>query len=331
MLRNHHVFAVLLTLGLSGSAWAQESAPPPQKPGWWSASYIIDYSLIAAGVTTYVVASGLKPRDHALFGPVYDPANPVAVLDPAHEPRIGRPFVENSGETVPVPHLVGIAAGLGAALAIQEGMLWAWSEQGSAQQFHEVLVGYAEAQALTAGATEFSKTFVGRLRPDFQDRAARHHCNTGPPPAGFDCTPYEGRPLDSDPERAKRLLEDGRKSFWSGHSSLAISTFMYATLVTGGRWVWGANATRVSRSLGLVAQMSFLGAATFIAGSRLEDGRHHVTDVLVGTAVGLGLANFAYWRRFDGEGRMMRAPSASKTTFRLQPGPGAGASLVVVH
>ena len=108
-----------------------------------------------------------------------------------------------------------------------------------------------------------------------------------------------------------------------------MSTFTYATLVTGGRWVWGDGATPTSRALGILAQMAFMGSGLFIAGSRLDDGRHHMTDVLVGSAVGIGLANFSYWRRFDGNGRFIRGKQ--RYAFRLQPGPETGLSLVLEH
>lgn len=316
----------------STSAFAQEptpSLPPPPPDRWWHTYHLVDYSLIAAGATAYLTAGSFAPRERALLGPEFDPDDPTAVFDPAHADRIGRLHVEEgTQETVPVPHLIGIAGAMGGLIALQEGALWAWSDRGSAEMFHEVFVGYAEAQALTGGLTEISKVFVGRLRPDYQDRAARHLCNTEPPD-GFDCAPYEGRPLASDADEAEHIFADGRKSFWSGHSAFSFSTFTYATLVTGGRWVWGADATPTSRAFGILAQMAFMGSALFITGSRLDDGRHHVTDVLVGSAAGFGLASFSYWRRFDASGRVIRGQP--KTALRLQPGPASGLSLVLEH
>lgn len=324
------LIASLVAFSLPGEAAAQQSSSPT----WWTPAYVVDYGLIAAGGASYLLASRFAPRDRAIFGPRYDAADPTAVLEPQYADRIGRLHVEEgTGETVPVPHLIGIAAAMGGAIALQEGLLWATTSRGSAQLLHDSFVGYLEATALTGGATEIAKTFVGRLRPDFQDRATRHLCNTTPPD-GLDCTAFVGRPLDEDAEEAEHIFEDGRKSFWSGHSSFAFSTFTYATLITGGRWVWGADATPTSRALGLLAQMAFMSSAAFIAGSRLDDGRHHVTDVVVGSVVGFGLASFSYWRRFDSDGRLHRAKSSTQdVTMRttLDPGPGFGLSLTFQH
>ena len=213
-----HIIALLVALGfiVPSSGFAQEQLPPPDD-SWWRPLYLVDYGLIVAGATTYILAGKLSPRDEAIFGPEFDPANPEMLFeDPENTDRIGRLYVEEGKqETVPVPHLIGIAGAMGGALALQEIALWLWSDRGSARHFHEVFVGYAETQALVGGLTEASKVFVGRLRPDFQDRAARHLCNTNPPD-GFDCGPYEGRPLDPDPEEAEHIFEDGRKSSGPG-------------------------------------------------------------------------------------------------------------------
>lgn len=291
---------------------------------WWTPWYLVDYGLIASGAAAYLIAGQMGPRDKPLLGPQYDPENPTAVLDEKYSARIGHPFADD--ETAPAGQTVAIIGAMGGALILEEGISWLAAGRRPTRRTHDTIVGFLETTALTAGATEIAKTFVGRLRPDFQDRAARHLCNTDPP-AGLDCAPYVGRPLASDPAEAEALFEDGRKSFWSGHSSLSFSTFTYLSLVTGGRWVWGANATPTSRALGIVAQTLFMTTAAFIAGSRLDDGRHHVTDVVVGTAVGLGLANFSYWRRFDGHGESVR----SHSSVRLVPGPASGLSLVVEH
>ena len=315
-------------------AVAEAEQPPDVESAaddWWAPTYLIDYGIVAAGATGYIVGERLTPRYDALIGPSYDPDDPAAIFD---DDTVGRTYVEQGpGETFPESWLQLTMIGVGLSVAGLETVRLVRGE-GTAHQLHDAVVGYAEATAITATATSLSKPFFGRLRPDFADRALRYHCSDDPDRFDEYCDDYRDRPLSEDPEQADHLLLDGRRSFISGHSSHSFNTFTYASLVVGGHYVWGEEATGATRIAGIGAQTLMMGAAAFISGSRLVDGRHHTADVVAGSLVGLGVANLSYWRRFDTTGAVRTAETDDDSGLQmaLQPfGPGPGASLVLTY
>ncbi len=296
---------------------------------WWTPWYLIDYGLIAAGTTAFVVGQQMTPSTPALIGPAYDPQHPSKLLQYSD---ISRPYLpEGQGETVPKEWVI---AGIGAAgiyLGALEGMDW-HDGTGSARQFHDTVIGFLEATALTAGVTNLIKPEVGRLRPDFADRARRYLCATGKA-RNLDCGGYRNQGLSSDPATADKLFLDGRRSFVSGHSSMSFSTATYTSLVIGGHYIWGAGATPESRAAGVAADSVLMGLATFVAGSRVIDGRHHPSDVIAGGAIGFLFANISYWRRFgpDGKPQSLFEGNDDDVAWQLGPAPnGVGVQLTVV-
>ena len=119
------------------------------------------------------------------------------------------------------------------------------------------------------------------------------------------------------------LLADAGDIAWVeepgyGGARTAFALAGYATLVTGGHFVWG-DPERRRPLLGIALQGSALGLAGLVAWSRVHDGRHNPSDVLTGAAIGLAMANVAYWRRFDTQGRSRRG-RWSETTLTAGPG-----------
>ena len=295
---------------------------------WWTPRYLLDYALVAGGITGYVVGGDISARDEALIGPIYDPDNPIAIFD---DDAVGATYrEEGAGEMVPtvwIHRLIGAGAVFVAGMEAVE-----WNRgQGSMQRLHDSFVGYAETVALTAAVTETFKPAVGRLRPDFGDRARRYHCSTdGVLGADERCDGYRDRPLADDPMEAQELLEDGRRSFISGHASHSFNLLGYTALLVGGNYVWGDEATPRSRSAGFAAQSAMMAGATYIAASRVADGRHHRADVLAGSLVGLGIANLSYWRRFNRSGDLRRA-AGEPSTIQLQPAVGYTGLTIAAH
>lgn len=351
------VLVALLALGAPTNAWAQSAAKsaaqqtsdkpprvddvadapsqPDNPPGradqqdWWTPWYLVDYSLIAAGATAFVIGEGMQPADEALIGPTYDPNHPDKLFD---APAISQPYLrEGNGETIPKEWVIAAIGGAGVYLGALEAVSWR-DGTGSPRQFHDTMIGFLEAVALTAGTTNLVKPTVGRLRPDFADRARRYLCSTDDPQR-LDCQGYRDASLANDPAAADKLFMDGRRSFFSGHSSNSFAVFTYTSLVVGGHYVWGERATPRSRAAGIAAQSVMMGAATFIAASRVIDGRHHPTDVLAGGATGFFFANFAYWRRFDARGRPYSLyDDEDDFAFEVGPAPrGVGVQLTVRH
>jgi membrane-associated phospholipid phosphatase len=131
---------------------------------------------------------------------------------------------------------------------------------GSASRWYH-LKGYGQALLTTMAATEISKNLIGRRRPHFQ-------------PGDF-----------SD--------DDHRRSFFSGHSSAAAATAVYLGLYL--------NEHVAPRLRGAGGGFLKLAGASVLAAilvgvpaSRIDDNKHHLSDVLTGAAVGSAFAVVFY-------------------------------------
>ena len=302
--------------GLAGSAAAGEAG---SSLDWWSASDLVDYGIVAAGITGYVVGERIA-AGRARMGPVYEPGDPGAL---AGQPAIDETYLaEGVGESVPTSSIHGLIAAGAFFVAGLESSYWV-GDRGSMARTHDAFVGYAETVAVTAALTSLVKPAVGRLRPDFEDRALNYYCaGPGEPQDSSVCDGFEGDGLDEDPAVAADLLDDGQRSFFSGHSSHSFNVLGYTALLVGGRYVWGEGTGGAERVLGVGAQAAMMGVAGYISGSRISDGRHHASDVVVGSLVGLGVANLSYWRRFDRQGELRRSGSVASSSANLQVGLG---------
>ncbi len=304
---------------------ALADTPPDAPPGWWHTRDLVDYGIIAGSLGIFTALHLSTPIESAGIGPRFDPAHPAAILDPSLSGVIGRKYlVEDKEETVPALWVELAVPVVGAWLALQEGL----PGDRDARHLHDTLVGFGEAMLVTLMATEALKFSFGRLRPDFQDRVRRYYCNR-PDHAGVDCTGFTEGPLSADPSKVDAIFADGRRSFPSGHASTSFALATYAALVTGGHYVWGHDATNTTRAWGIPIEVAVFGIASFVAWSRVSDGRHNVSDVLTGAALGTAIANLSYWRRFDTAGRSRNSDEGA-SSFSLTSGPGtAGVGMML--
>lgn len=148
-------------------------------------------------------------------------------------------------------------------------------------------VGLLSCTMISILLIELGKGYVGRLRPSFA-----WNCLSPSTP------PYQNRVYTSDedcPTADRHSLHDGRRSFPSGHASLAVSGAAYGQL----------TFTRIARSadvVGDVAAILFVGLgwvwflfAAWVSASRIFDNAHHVGDVAVGALVGVWCAAVHFW------------------------------------
>ncbi|KAK4704474.1 diacylglycerol diphosphate phosphatase / phosphatidate phosphatase, partial [Phenoliferia sp. Uapishka_3] len=163
-----------------------------------------------------------------------------------------------------------LIAGLApAVIIIVTGLGW----RRSMWDMHNGLLGLFLAVTLTTAVTEVIKVTVGRPRPD--------------------------------------LIDSGFKSFPSGHSSFAFSGLGYLSLYLAGKmhlfdrkghalkaWVCvipllGAALIAISRTMGMLYALSHrkMWKLTRIT---ITDYRHHATDVLIGSLLGVLIAYFTY-------------------------------------
>ncbi|XP_028310758.1 phosphatidic acid phosphatase type 2D [Gouania willdenowi] len=131
--------------------------------------------------------------------------------------------------------------------------------------------------------TNMAKLSVGRLRPNFLSV-----CNITY--ASINCTPgsYVSQVTCRQPN--KKMVDEARKSYFSGHASFAMYTMLYLAFYLQARLSW-----RGARLLRPLIQFLLIMIAIYTGLSRISDYRHHPTDVLTGFIQG-GLT--AYWVAF---------------------------------
>ncbi|KAF1379623.1 hypothetical protein PFLUV_G00177960 [Perca fluviatilis] len=141
------------------------------------------------------------------------------------------------------------------------------------------LFGCCVGQSLT----NMAKLSVGRLRPNFLSV-----CNITY--ASINCTPgsYVSQITCRQPNL--KMVEEARKSFFSGHASFAMYTMLYLAFYLQARLSW-----RGARLLRPLIQFLLVMIAIYTGLSRISDYRHHPSDVITGFIQG-GLT--AYWVTF---------------------------------
>lgn len=139
------------------------------------------------------------------------------------------------------------------------------------------LFGCCVGQSLT----NMAKLSVGRLRPHFLSA-----CNVTY--ESLKCIP--GTYISNDVCERSKIVDEARKSFFSGHASFAMYTMLYLAFYLQARLSW-----RGARLLRPLLQFMLVMLAVYTGLTRISDYRHHPSDVLTGFLQG-GLT--AYWVAF---------------------------------
>ncbi|UMM18459.1 hypothetical protein L5515_014519 [Caenorhabditis briggsae] len=143
-------------------------------------------------------------------------------------------------------------------------------------------VGYIVNELLV----KFVNGFIGRLRPYFYVV-----CNPLPLKEcqKFDPNIYiEDYHCQGNPEE----VEEARKSFYSGHSTVTMYCAFWTVLYLQAR----LKPTIRNNVILSILQTLIFTVGLFICCSRISDNKHHWSDVLVGIIVGMPLATIsAFW------------------------------------
>ncbi|WWC64260.1 uncharacterized protein I303_106870 [Kwoniella dejecticola CBS 10117] len=146
------------------------------------------------------------------------------------------------------------------------------------------LLGLILGLGLVATFTNIVKITVGRPRPDFFARCILPEDLTANPLHGLTSWTVCTQPDDS-------VLQEGFRSFPSGHSSFAWSGMWYLILYLAAKMRINNRSGYTYKSWLLLAPLS---CASLITISRTMDYRHHATDVIAGSLIGIIGAWYSY-------------------------------------
>ncbi|KAK9362555.1 phosphatidic acid phosphatase type 2/haloperoxidase [Lipomyces starkeyi] len=185
------------------------------------------------------------------------------------------------------------------------------------------ILGLALSITMTIVITTTLKAIVGRPRPDAIDRCQ-------PAVGSADGQPFGLSTVEICTQTNRFVLEEGWRSWPSGHSSTAFAGLFYLSLYWAGKLSLYDNKGEVWKTA--LVMFPTLGAGA-IATSRLLDHRHHGTDVLCGSLLGVGTAWMAYRLYFPSlqdtarEGRAWSIRSWGETKLSPEANDGVDGSM----
>ncbi|KAI0079894.1 PAP2-domain-containing protein [Panus rudis PR-1116 ss-1] len=148
---------------------------------------------------------------------------------------------------------------------------------------HSSWLGLVLGLALTGSITQITKITVGRPRPDVISRCI--------PPVGAVDPPFGLSTVDICTQVDKKILDDGWKSFPSGHSSLSFAGLGFLSFYLAGKVHLFDKRGHAPKAWLAITPLA---GAALVAISRTMDYRHHWHDVLVGSLLGLAMSFFSY-------------------------------------
>ncbi|RPA74163.1 acid phosphatase/Vanadium-dependent haloperoxidase [Ascobolus immersus RN42] len=164
-------------------------------------------------------------------------------------------------------------------------------------KLHLSLLSVVTSVVITTVLTDLVKNAVGRPRPDLLDRCKPDLDRLQEGIHILDSIVGKGKLVGVEicTQTNKHLLQEGWRSFPSGHSSLSFAGLGWLSLWLGGQL--GAGR-RGSGLVGVVVcALPWVGALS-IAISRTADYRHDVWDVTAGSVMGFIIAYYSYRRFF---------------------------------
>ena len=130
---------------------------------------------------------------------------------------------------------------------------------------------------------KFVKGFIGRLRPNFFavcDPLPIKQCEIFDPNTYVD--EYFCQGVEDD-------VEEARKSFYSGHSTVTMYCAFWTVLYLQAR----LKPALRNNVIVAILQTLIMAGGLFICCSRISDNKHHSSDVFVGIVVGMSLASIS--------------------------------------
>ncbi|XP_019373803.1 PREDICTED: phospholipid phosphatase 1, partial [Gavialis gangeticus] len=199
--------------------------------------------------------------------------NDDSIKYPYHDSTITSTVLYTVGFTLPISSII-----IGEALSVYYNHLHSNSfvRNNYIATIYKAIGTFIFGAAASQSLTDIAKYSIGRLRPHFlavcQPDWTQINCSLGY---------IENFPCQGD----KAKVNEGRLSFYSGHSSFSMYCMLFLALYLQARMKgdW-ARLLRPTVQFGLVA------ASIYVGLSRVSDYKHHWSDVLTGLIQGAVVA-----------------------------------------
>lgn len=199
--------------------------------------------------------------------------NDDSIMYPFHNSTVTSTVLYTVGLTLPISCMI-----IGECLLVYLKKLSSKSSFGSYVACVYKAVGtFLFGAGMSQSLTDIAKYSIGRLRPHFLDVCKPDwkmiNCSTGAYIEDYNCT--------GDPQR----VQEGRLSFYSGHSSFSMYCMLFLALYLQARlqFQW-------ARLLRPTLQFFLIAATVYTGLSRVSDYKHHWSDVLTGLLQGALMA-----------------------------------------
>ncbi|XP_024155672.1 phospholipid phosphatase 1 isoform X1 [Oryzias melastigma] len=192
---------------------------------------------------------------------------------PYHPSTITSTVLYTVGFVLPISAMV-----IGECLLVYLNRLKSKSSFGSyVARVYKTVGTFVFGAAMSQSLTDIAKYSIGRLRPHFLDVCkpdwTRINCSLGVYIENFTCTGED------------KVINEGRLSFYSGHSSFSMYCMLFLALYLQARL-----QVQWARLLRPTLQFFLIAASVYTGLSRVSDYKHHWSDVLTGLLQGALMA-----------------------------------------
>ncbi|KAJ1964796.1 hypothetical protein GGI12_001202 [Dipsacomyces acuminosporus] len=236
-------------------------------PAYMIVSYIPDWAVTLVSTALWAYLGIAKPH-YQRFS--------------VNDKSISYPYVPPNEQTVTVPMLFMLSIAVPAAVVAMA----AFAFRKNMHDLHVGLLGLLLTVSLTLMFTNGLKNVVGRPRPSLLAR-----CLPELPKDPLSDPPQGLSSIAICTQKDMAVLNEGFRSFPSGHTSLSFAGMTYLTYFLAGKLhVFDGRGHSVKS----FAVFFPLLVACIVGATRVSDYWHHPTDVLFGAFLGIMTATFSY-------------------------------------
>ncbi|KAJ2599118.1 hypothetical protein GGF39_002369 [Coemansia sp. RSA 1721] len=230
-------------------------------------SYIPDWSVTLVSTLAWMYLGVTEPH-YQLFS--------------VDDKSISYPYIPPEQQTVTVPALFFISI----VVPILIVFVLAFGIKRNLHDLHVGLLGLLMGVSLTLMFTNGLKNVVGRPRPNLLARCLPVHPKEPlhDPPQGLSS-------IDICTQTDMGVLNEGFRSFPSGHTSLAFAGMTYLMYFLAGKLHIFDRQGHTYKSFVVFAPLL---VAAIVGATRVSDYWHHPSDVIAGALIGLFTATFSY-------------------------------------